>query len=151
MKNHITLVLILISLYSVSAQQNFKNCTWQETVSYITEHKNELLDFSYYTPKKTQTVVIKNNILLIKVVGERKKYIHKVDLKKLEKVRDYKNEGLFLSFGWKNVQFSTYNIILNKPINEQKGMHYGVRITNKEIRNHLKMAFERLVVLNKKK
>jgi hypothetical protein len=56
----------------MTAQQNFKIWTWQKTISFITGHKHKLLDFTYYTPKKIQTVVMKENILLIKVTDDEK-------------------------------------------------------------------------------
>lgn len=130
---------------------NFENSSWLETITYIQKNKDALLDFHYYTSKTMQTNILNDNLLTVNVTSDKMKYTHKADLKNLKQVRDYKGEGLLLSFGWKNVDFTTYNSSTNTKIDESKSMHYGVRINNSEIKKNLQSAFNRLVVLNNEK
>ena len=141
----------LKSIIKHNQNVNFENSSWLETITYIQKNKDALLDFHYYTSKTMQTTILNDNLLTVKVTSDKMKYTHKADLKNLKQVRDYKGEGLLLSFGWKNVDFTTYNSSTNTKIDESKSMHYGVRINNSEIKKNLQSAFNRLVVLNNEK
>ena len=141
----------LKSIIKHNQNVNFENSSWLETITYIKQHKGALLDFHYYTPKAMQTVVLNDGQLIVKVTGDKMKYTHKAHLKNLKQVKDYKGEGLLLTFGWKNVDFETYNKSTNTKIDGRKSMHYGVRINNSEIKKNLQSAFNRLVVLNSEK
>ena len=141
----------LKSIIKHNQNVNFENSSWLETITYIQKNKDALLDFHYYTSKTMQTTILNDNLLIVKVTSDKMKYTHKADLKNLKQVRDYKGEGLLLSFGWKNVDFTTYNSSTNTKIDERKSMHYGVRINNSEIKKNLQSAFNRLVVLNNEK
>jgi hypothetical protein len=144
------MIILFLSVHSLKAQEKFKTSTWQETITFIQQHKDSLLNFHYYTPKTTQTVVLKDSVLIVKVLNETLKYIHKAHFKNLKQVRNYKENGLLLTFGWKNVDFTTYDILKNHKKEESKSMHFGVRINNTVIKKSLKNAFNRLVVLNDK-
>jgi len=150
MKLFFTLVLFL-SIYFLKAQENFKKSTWKETITFIKQHKDSLFDFHYYTPEKTQTVVLRDSLLIIKVVDGKRKYIHKSHLKNLKQVRNYKHDGLLLTFGWRNVDFTTYNTLKKTKIEQSKSMHFGIRIANTVIKKNLQNAFKRLVFLNQRK
>jgi hypothetical protein len=141
----------LKSIIKHNQNVNFENSSWLETITYIQKNKDALLDFHYHTSKTMQTNILNDNLLIVKVTSDKMKYTHKADLKNLKQVRDYKGEGLLLSFGWKNVDFTTYNSSTNTKIDERKSMHYGVRINNSEIKKNLQSAFNRLVVLNNEK
>ncbi|MFT7330376.1 MAG: hypothetical protein ACI8RP_001769 [Urechidicola sp.] len=138
------------SIIKQNQKVTFETKTWQETLTYIQQHKDALIDFHYYTPEAMQTVVLKDGLLIVKVTDDKMKYIHEAHLKNLEQVRDYKGEGLLLTFGWKNVGFTAYDRSINTMTEESKSMHFGVRIDNVDIKKRLHNAFKRLVVLNKK-
>jgi hypothetical protein len=142
---------VLTGIITPYQKITFKTKTWQETITYIEQHKDALLDFHYYTEEMMQTVVLTDSILLVKVIDDKMKYIHKVDLKKLKQVKDYKGEGLLLTVGWENVDFTTYNKSTNTITEESKSMHFALRIHNIAIKKNLQNAFKRIVVLNTKK
>jgi hypothetical protein len=141
----------LKSIIKNNQKINFENSSWLETITYIKQHKEALLDFHYYTSKALQTVVLNDSLLIVKVIRNKMEYKHMAHLKNLIQVRDYKGEGLLLTFGWKNVDFITYNKSTNTKIDGSKSMHYGVRINNSDIKKNIQSAFNRLVVLNREK
>ena len=123
---------------------------WEETINLIKQYKDSLIDFQFENPTNTQKVYLKENILIIKTFHKNKEYIRKANLKKLNQVRTYKNEGLLLTFEWKKVILTTRNLAIKNHIEKSKSMHFGIKINDKVVIKKLKKAFSELVFLNKK-
>jgi hypothetical protein len=135
----------------LNTQVDFASKSWEETMSYIKSSKDSLLDFHYYTPKNLQKVVVKDNNLILKVDGNKLKYLQEASFKDLIEVKNYKRDGLLLNFGWKNKILKVYNKQTNSFTKIQKSMHLAIKINDPILKQNLHSAFKRFIVLNKEK
>lgn len=135
----------------LNAQENV-NKGYKTNLEIIKKYKDSLFDFHNYDPKyhprKKQIVTLKNTVLTFEIVAGYHHFIHKVDLKNLERVKNYKEDGLLLTFGWKKVKKSKYfkHKDQKRIITDTKGMHLGIRIRDAALRKKLKKAFRDLIL-----
>lgn len=138
-----------IAVYKL--QDAVNNKAWKKAINDILGYPNSLFDYHNKKRGTKQLVRIKDSILNVTIYAVDYTIVQKAHLKNLKQIRNYKGDGFFLTFGWKNISFIKTSERTNTVLEKRKMMHLPFRVKNERVRKTLFNAFKHLVVLNKKK